>query len=466
MRLALRITSAIAALAAAASTQAAVAEPPLAFTSVNLLPMTAGEPLIRDQTVIVAGGRIAAVGPATSVQVPRDAVRIDGRGKYLMPGLADMHVHLEHFDNPAYLKLFLINGVTFVRSMDGRPEILEWKRAAAAGALESPDIHTAGPVLDGSPPVRDDNVALATPEQARQAVADQAAAGYDFIKVYANLSPDVFEAIMMAARERGLPVAGHVPRAVGLDAFLASDVKSIEHLSDFADSIAAQAPSTGAPPAFLKRRFGFAADPARMSAVAAKVAKSGKWVAPTIIADDRLVAPPTLVEQWAKAPEAASVDRGILRYYWRGVLERASERLAAGDWQWVERGRANRIALLRALHAAGVPLLIGTDTPQPFVFPGSSVHQELETYVAAGFTPAEALAAATREPAKFLGQEESWGTVEEGKRASLLLLDGNPLEEISATRRIAGVVARGRWIPATRLAEMREQVEMVAAASE
>ena len=439
--------------------------PPLAFTSVTVLPMTQGEPVLRNRTVLVEDGRIAAVGPAASVRIPAGAVRIDGSGRYLMPGLADMHVHLEHFDHPAYLKLFLVNGVTFVRSMDGRPNILDWKRQAAAGSLDSPDIHTAGPVLDGSPPRRDDNLALATPDEARRAVAQQAAAGYDFVKVYTNLAPDVFRAIVDAAAERGLPVVGHAPTAVGLDAFLASGVSSIEHLGDFADAIAAPPVAGAEPPATLRRRFGFPAEPARMAAVAARVAASGVWVVPTMIADDRLVAPVASVEEWGRSPEVAAVDRGIVEY-WRGTVLRAAARLAESDWRWVEQGRANRLALLGALHRAGVPLLVGTDTPIPFVFVGSSLHEELAGYVAAGLTTRQALAAATREPARFLGQEQSWGTVEPGRRANLLLLEANPLDDIGATRRIAGVVAGGRWLPAERLREMQQEVEAIAAASD
>ncbi len=439
--------------------------PALAITSVNVLPMTAGEPILRNQTVLVRNGRIAAVGPAAAVPVPTHAVRVDGRGKYLMPGLADMHVHLEHFDDPAYLNLFLVHGVTMVRSMDGRPIILEWKRQAAAGTLASPDIHTAGQVLDGNPPVRDDNVALATPEHARLVVEQQAAAGYDFIKVYANLAPHVFDAIRHAAAERNIPFAGHAPRAVPLETFLASGARSIEHLSDFADAIAAPSAAGSAPPAQLKRRMGFVAEPVRINALAARVAASPVWVVPTVITDDRLVAPAASVERWARDPEAAAVDRGILNGYWRGTVLRAAGRLSDADWRWVEQGRANRLALILAFHRAGVKLMAGTDTPQPYVFPGVSLHDELANYVAAGLTPAQALALATREPARFLGQDRSWGTVEPGKRANLLLLNADPLADIAATRRIAGVVVGGRWMSRERLQQMRKQVEQVAASS-
>lgn len=438
--------------------------PPIAFTSVNVLPMTAGEPILRDQTVVVQNGVIATIGPAESARIPAGSIRISGQGKYLMPGLADMHVHLEHFDNAEYLKLFLVNGVTMVRSMDGRPEILQWKRDAAAGTLASPDIHTAGQVLDGKPPVRDDNIALGSAAEARLAVEAQAAAGYDFIKVYANLSPEAFDSIVATARTRGLPVVGHTPRAVGLDKFLDSGTASIEHLGDFAESIEASPGGATAGPAVLKRRLGFAADKARMEAVAIKVAQSGVWVVPTMITDDRWIAPASRVEEWASEPTTAPIDRGIVDY-WRGSVGRARDSVGEANWARVEQGRQNRLALVLAFQRAEVPLMVGSDTPNAFVIPGWSVHQELANYVAAGITPAQALAAATREPARFLGQDKSWGTLEQGKRANLLLLYANPFDDIGATRRIAGVVLRGNWLPEERLTQMRKDVEAVAANS-
>jgi imidazolonepropionase-like amidohydrolase len=448
----------------APAARVAATGPALAFTSVNVLPMTAGEPVLRDQTVLVENNRIAAVGPSGSLRIPRRAVRIDGRRKYLMPGLADMHVHLEHFDHPDYLKLFLVHGVTMVRSMDGRPNILDWRRQAAAGTLASPDIHTAGQVLDGSPGRRQDNLELATPEEARRAVEEQAAAGYDFIKVYNNLSREAFEAVMQAAAARNMPVVGHVPTAVPLDVFLQSGARSVEHLSDFADAIAVPPPPGSEPPGHIRRRLGFAASEARMTALAARVAASRVWVVPTMITEDRLVASAASVDRWASDPAATAIDRGILGY-WRRTVLGAAGGVGAAHWHWVEQGRANRLALVRFFHRAGVPLLVGSDTPGPFVFPGASIHDELANFVAAGLTPGQALAAATREPARFLGQERDWGTIERGKRANLLLLEANPLADIAATRRIAGVVSGGRWMSAAHLQRMRRDVERMAASS-
>jgi imidazolonepropionase-like amidohydrolase len=437
----------------------------LAIVGANVIPMAGNQRVLRDQTVIVREGRIAAVGPRTQTDIPPDAVRVDAAGQYLMPGLADMHVHLEHFDDQAYLQSFLVFGVTFVRSMDGHPGILDWKRAAMAGTLLSPQIHTAGPILDGNPPARQDNRAVGSGDEARAAVTEQADAGYDFIKIYSNLSPEGYRAIVAAARERKLRIAGHVPHAVGMSALLADGVATIEHLGDYADALRVDGAELPAGTQALKRRLAGEVDSTRLSALASEFARSSTWVVPTMVQADRSVANQATLDRWLADPTVATVDQGIVENYWSGSVLRAGGGLDAQGWSLVERGRANRLRVVREFHRAGVRMLVGTDTPQPFVVPGASVHEELANFVAAGMSPEQALAAATRDAARFLGQDSLWGTVEPGKRADLLLLAANPLEDIGATRRINGVVTQGRWLPADRLRDMRAAVERVAAAS-
>lgn len=437
-----------------------------AFVGVNVIPLTDDTTVLRDHTVIVRDGRIATIGPRRSVVIPPDAEQIPASGRYLMPSLADMHVHLEHFDQPEYLQLFLINGVTFVRSMDGRPPILEWKGRASAGTLLSPRIYTAGPVIDGDPPARSDNRVVRNGDEARRAVAEQVAEGYDFIKVYANLTTESFRAIVSAARERGLPVAGHIPDAVPLQEVLSAGMASLEHLGDFANDIRAGASGPRQRSDAATRRLVLEVDSARMAALAARIAQSGARVVPTMVLADRAVAPAETLQRWMSDSGAAVIDRGILRYYWHAAVTRAAQGLDAEGWRRVERSRLNRLALVRAFRQAGVPMLIGTDTPQPFTFPGASVHEELANFVAAGFSPVQALAAASRDAARFVGEERVWGTVEPGKRADLLLLEANPVDDIGATRRIAGLMAGGQWLPKARLQEMWRSVEKVAAASQ
>jgi imidazolonepropionase-like amidohydrolase len=435
-----------------------------AFVGVDLLPMD--RPLVlRDQTVVVQGGRIAATGPRSGTSVPKGARSIEGRGHYLVPGLADMHVHLEHFETPAYLQLFLVYGVTSVRSMDGRPHILDWKRQAESGALPSPSIYTAGPLLDGDPPVRPDNTVVRNAQEARNAVNAQADAGYDFIKIHSNLSQEAFSAIVTAASERRLPFAGHVPRAVGLSQILASGITSIEHQGDYADAIERDdSPLRGQATHWSKRRLAMPADPAKMERLATEIARSGVWSVPTVVNNDRALAPAATVDRWLSDPVFQAMDRGILSY-WKGTSERARLGLAPADWQQVEQGRATRRALVGAFHRAGVKLAAGTDAPNPFVFPGLSLHEELANLVEAGLTPMEALIAATRDAARLTGQEKLRGTIEVGKRADLLLLSADPSRDIAATRAIAGVMVNGRWLAASDLQAMKTAVEQVAANS-
>jgi hypothetical protein len=426
----------------------------VAFTDVTVVAMTPEGGIVPGRTVVVRDGRIAEIGAVDSVRVPEDALLIDSRGRYLMPGLADMHVHLEHSDDPALLGLFVANGVTTVRNMDGRPYILTWREDVASGALTGPTIHTAGPILDGDPPFFDDNVRITTPEEARVEVLRQARAGYDFIKTYVNLDAESFRAIRQTAADAGLRVAGHAPRSVGLTGLLDQPIASLEHLADFAVLIEAEDSPFRGRFHWSKLYLGMPADSARMDAAARRIAATRMSVVPTLVERARSLADEATLERWLAEPDIAAMPRDVLRF-WRERVHRTASRMSDEDWQLVERGRANRAALLRALHGAGVPLLVGTDTPNPFVVPGAAVHEELAAFVAAGLSEEAALSAATREAARFLGQLDEWGTVETGKRADLLLLTANPFQDVGAAARPVGVMLRGRWIPADRLTEMR-----------
>ena len=421
-----------------------------AFVGVTVLPMSRSTPQLADYTVIVTGDRITRVGPRASTPVPDGARLIDGSGKYLMPGLADMHVHLEYTEDPAILAMFLANGVTTVRNMDGRPFIVEWKKRIASGALLGPAIHTAGPLLDGDPPLRPDNTVVRSASDARAAVLAQHAAGYDFIKVYTNLSTDAYRAVLSTARERGLKVAGHVPRTVAWDEALTGGQDTFEHLSDYDDVLEADdSPSKGRY-TWFKRFLAMPLDAAKLAAVARRQSQSSTWTVPTLVQADREIARPAQVQTWLAGPEASLIPAEA-RAFWRQQVARSTGRMGDEDWAVIAKGSANRLAVVRALHKAGVHLLAGTDTPNPFVVPGFSLPEELTNLTRAGLTPLEALATSTREAAVFLGQSDEWGSVEAGKRSDLVLLDSNPLEDIANVRAISGVMVRGRWLPAADL---------------
>lgn len=421
----------------------------LAIVGATVIPMTDGPATLPDQVVLIRDGRIAAMGPRRRVAIPRSARVVQARGRFLMPGLADAHVHLEYIEDPNVLKLFVANGVTTVRSMDGRPFILRWRDQVKSGSLIGPRIVSAGPIIDGAPPARPDNLAAADATAARAAVAEQAASGYDFIKLYSNLTAGAYDAAVAEARERGLRVAGHVPRAVTLDRALTS-LWSVEHLGDFAAGLAASGSTT---PGWARRALAAPTDQGKLAALAQSLAAAGTWVVPTTIQQDRWLAPPAQVAAWLADPQISSLPPFILAF-WRGSVERMSSRMDADDWAMLERARANRLSVLAALHRAGVKLAIGTDTPNPFVAMGASVHLELANFVASGMAPLEALRAATIAPARLLGLEAEQGSVEVGKRADLLLLDGNPLEDIGRTTRPFGLVLAGRWFSGEELSAL------------
>ena len=418
-----------------------------AIVDATVIPMTSNTIVLSNHTVVIRGDRITSVGPTATSGVPKEARRIDGRGKFVIPGLADMHVHLEYFDQPDILGLFVANGVTTIRNMDGRPYILEWRKKAATGQLAVPRIYSAGPLLDGSPPVRPDNTVVSSPVDAREHVEKQAAAGYDFIKVYSALSPDVYREILVAAVMTQMPVAGHVPRAVGLDSALASGIRSIEHLGDYASAIEADASPFKGKGHWSKRYLSSPIDNARLAALAGRQAKSGVWSVPTLVQPLRELLRVDEINSRLAADEVRYIPASG-REQWREMATRITKRMDDADWALIADGVRHRRQVVGAFRRAGVKLAAGTDTPNPFVVPGFSLHEELSLLVDAGLSPAEALAATTREAARLMSTND-WGTVAAGQAADLVLLDANPLVQIGNTRQIDSVMLRGRLVSAS-----------------
>lgn len=425
-------------------------DPVFAFVGVTVIPMTGPGTVLPDHTVLIRNGRIERIGPRTAVEIPAGARRIDGTGRYLLPGLADLHVHLEYFEDPELLRLFLDHGVTTVRNMDGRPYLLDWRSRIAAGEIAGPTIVTAGPLLDGDPPLRDDNTVVRNPDEAQRIVAEQHAAGYDFVKVYTNLSPEVWQAILTAARERRLPVAGHVPRRVSLEQALGSGMASIEHLDGYDDLIESEDSPFRNRWHWSKRYLAMPADPEKMREAARKTATAGIWNVPTLVEKEK-TARFAEMRSWLDLPEVRKLPPEFREAWdpsgWDEDRRRPYENLDAEDLALLAQGKKQRLALVRALSEAGAGVLIGSDTPNPFVIPGLAALEEIRLFVEAGLTPEQALAAATREAARFLGQEKEFGTIAPSLRADLLLLEANPLEDVTHLRRKIGVMARGRWYP-------------------
>ena len=433
--------AAIAAIAAAAACQSAP-EGTVAFESVHVVPMD-GERTLESQTVVVSEGRIARMGPSSEVPTPRGAAVVDGRGKYLLPGLTEMHGHLPGPDAaPAevdrILFLFLSNGVTTVRGMLGNPVHLDLRRRIEAGERLGPTIYAAGPAFRGS--------ADLTAEEARRRVRAQAEAGFDLLKILEGLSPEVYDAIAEEAREAGIPFGGHVPNDVGLLHALAAGQGSVDHMDNYLDALVPDdAPIRAADPAVLSRELGLHADEAGIPALAAATKLANASVVPTMALwetfnDDRDIEHYAALDELKYLPDA-TVDA------WIESQERRRQRL---DPQSGARVIEIRRGILKALQDEGARIVFGTDAPQVFNVPGFSIHREIRIMAEAGLTPFEILASATRNAAEHFGSED-FGQVAVGRRGDLVLLDANPLDDASNVALRAGVMVRGRWMPETEI---------------
>ncbi len=424
----------------------------LAFVDVTVVSMNT-EHVTTDQTVIVRDGRIDEIGPASQITVPKDAMVIEGRGKYLMPGLADMHVHLDT-DTPGMLVVFLANGVTTVRNMWGTPDILAWRQQVEEGELLGPTIYTTGPILDGDPPAFPGSTVITTPEQAEKEVEAEKKAGYDAVKVLDNLSPEVYAAILSAARERDLPVYGHVPWRVGMESALGGGHRSFEHMTDWMHALLPKdsparrtllAIEAGEQPMnfedYMVKPFQ-SVDKARIPELVARAAAADVWFCPTLVVSRRFISTPAELEA-LRSTNTMKFVAPSYRASWDGLV--AAVTAQQPDSTALRAGFNTMLASVAALNEAGVGLLVGTDTQNPFVVPGFAVHEELQNFVDAGLTPYEAMRAATRDAADFLGASEEFGTVAVGRRADLILVEANPLEDVRNVARRVGVSIRGRW---------------------
>jgi hypothetical protein len=417
------------------------------------------ERILEDQTVIIRGNSIVKIGPTKDVQVPAEAILIEGGGKYLMPGLADMHVHIW---NEEELFLFIANGVTTVRNMWGSPLQLGWQKEVEAGERLAPTIYTTGPLMDGSQPIWPGSTVVDDPEDVDRLVAEQKKAGYQFIKVYNGLSKDVYQALVEAASEHGLRVVGHVPDDVGLEEVLASRQASIEHMSGYR----AASLTDGSPVEKAWNKLPLAEYFGKMAAVARKV-KAGEIKLSAIYDEDSIEGlavatreagiwnvPTRVVFKYYNSVEAPEVLKGpnmeyvdpATRSSWdpsQDFILKSIPDDAFTDLRIFEQVRRQCVSIL---YRNGARILLGTDTPNPFVIPGFSIHEELQNLVDAGMTPYEALSAGTAAAAEFLEAEMEFGTIAEGMRADLILLDRNPLEDVGNLASPDGVMARGKWL--------------------
>lgn len=426
--------------ACASPAPAQKAQDTYAITNVTVVPMDR-ERLIPGQTVIVRGGRIETMGPAARVRIPEGATRIEGRGRYLMPGLAEMHAHVP--PNPAdaqwtedVLFLYAGNGITFARSMLGAPHHLELRAKADRGEIVSPRIYTSGPSLNGN--------SVTSPEIGARMVREQKAAGYDTLKIHPGLDRPRYDAIAAAARDAGITFGGHVPEAVGIERALEVRQATVDHLDGYLNLLLRDGASAG-PGGFFGINLVDQVDEAKIPAAARRTREAGVWNVPTDSLIHHVLLP---------TPSAAEMEgRPEMRYVPRPMLAQWVEARAGfqGSPEY-DPAKARRFAeirgkLIKALNDEGAGLLLGSDAPQWFNVPGFSLHRELRYLVDAGLTPYEALATGTRNVAGFLGTPGDFGTVAAGRRADLILLEANPLADIGNVQRRAGVMLSGRWLP-------------------
>jgi imidazolonepropionase-like amidohydrolase len=427
----------------------AAAQDVTVFRNVTVIPMDADR-VVEAQTVVVRGERIESIGPAAGAPVPADARVIDGTGRYLFPGLAEMHAHVPGGGDPRYVEevlfLYVANGVTTARGMLGEPSHLELRERIARHETLGPRLYTSGPSLN--------NQRVGSPADAERMVREQAAAGYDFVKVHPGPTRAEYDAAVQVAIASGIQLAGHVPAEVGVRRALEAKQATIDHLDGYLEALVPQAQRAAG--GFFGLNIADAADRTLIPELVAATVAAGVWNVPTQTLIDNVPAPSPTVDELLARPELAYVSRAT-REQWAN----AKRNVTLGPGYDPERARALvsvRHELIKALHDAGAGLLLGSDAPQIFNVPGFSLHRELDAIVAAGLTPYEALLTGTANSAVFFDAIDEFGTIREGLAADLMLVAANPLDDVDALVRPDGVMVRGRWLDRAALDAGLEQI--------
>jgi Amidohydrolase family len=455
----------------------------IAIKNVTVIDATGASPK-PNSVVLINSGRISAIGPMDEITIPGDYKIVDGTGKFLIPGLADMHIHLTGAGEPGGSREFLIpllvaNGITTVRDMGGKVEYLKALRAEIdSGKRLGPQIFFTGPYLDGNPPSFQPSIVVQTAAEGVSAVDKLKNDGVDFIKVQSRLQPDAYYAIAQESKKQKIRFLGHVPDSITAAAASDAGQASIEHLTGVLlgcskreaelrqCKLVPQAPGQ-TEEAILTQDRAWTKDlldsysQQTASELIGKFAANQTWQVPTF---------PMLVHLGYVTPETDLGSDPRLKYvpwkvrqFWeQGRNAQLADRTAADFAQRAEIIRLS-LEIVGKMYASGVPIMAGTDAAAPNVFPGFSLHEDMAYLVKAGLTPMQALQAATVEPAKFLGRRAQQGTIEIGKRADLVLLTANPLEDIRNTEKIGAVVVNGRLLERSELDALLAKVESFAA---
>jgi imidazolonepropionase-like amidohydrolase len=391
----------------------------IVFKNVNVISMV-DEHILESKSVYISNGKIVSIDEFEELMLPKNTLIINADNKYLLPGFSDMHVHTQHEE---VLALFLANGVTTIRNMWGLPEHLEYREAIRNKEILGPNLYTCGPLIDGTIPAWRNSFILDNPADVEQAIKQMKIDGYDFIKVYDRLKSDVYDEIIRVANEINIPVVGHVPNLVGIDAVLKSGQQSIEHFTGYSQ--------------FMSEDLS--------SKIIDLTVKNRVWNCPTLIVKKNYENLKDL--QTSEINELKYVPREV-KNYWKGYGRLNLEFDYAQE-------------LLKALNDKGANIVSGTDTGNPYVIAGFSLHDEFQLMQESGLTPFQVLLTTTVKPAEMLGIEEHAGTIELGKNADLVLLNKNPLIDIQNTRSIEGVMTKGMWLSKMKIQEMLDEVESV-----
>lgn len=449
-RLACRAANAIAGgllVLLAAPGTATAQSTPIAITNVTVIPMDS-ERTLTDQTVVVRDGRIVSVGAAARASVPAGATRIDGRGKFLMPGLAEMHAHVPP-GNPTeeqladIMFLYVANGVTTIRGMLGAPYQIELKQKLASGAMLGPRFFPAAPSLNGN--------SAPNPAAGVAAVKAAKATGYDLMKIHPGFSRETWDAAVAELKAQGMTFGGHVPMAVGVVHAMRSGIATIDHVDGYLEASVRDSAVYTTSGAALGDVIE-SVDPSKFRALADMTKSLGVWNVPTMYLWENFYNDRT-PEELGALPEMKYAHPNQVNGW---MTQKRNRALADENQRMTPERRARYLALrrqmLKTLADAGAPLLMGTDSPQMFNVPGFALHRELQVVRAAGLSNYQVLESGSKNVGRYvsesLKQDGAFGTVAAGQWADLVLLDANPLQDLGNLTRRSGVLVRGRWISA------------------
>lgn len=423
------------------------------FKSVNVVPMDR-ESIIENQVVVVKNGKIQSIRPPKKAKYSKNAVVIDAQGRYLIPGLAEMHAHVPPVDDLEPMKdvlmLFAAYGITTIRGMLGHPKHLELRKLINSGEIAGPKFFTSGPSLSGQ--------SVQTQDQAVRIVKEEKQAGYDFLKIHPGLTKDNFDAMVRTAKEQNIPFAGHVSFHVGVWKAIEGKQQTIDHMDAFVEGLIPGIENmTEEETGLFGMYVADKADTTLIPKLMKALRENNVWVVPTQALAERWFSPARTAESFRSDPEMKYMDPKTLDNWVNAKTNLASN--PKYDPEKINNYIKLRRKLIYECNRNGVGLLLGCDAPQIFNVPGISTHHELQYLVDAGLTPYEALKTGTVNVGLFYNKPAEMGVIKEGANGDLVLLNANPLESIANTSKIEGVLVGNRWMDRKSLDEVLKKLE-------